>query len=367
MGCPNFFKFHPEASFGQYCERFDYEEDKLKNAVKASEIYAGIEMVGTSPGTDTVMLALKRMDIQGVTDSLYKNQKDTEVHEKAIEEHIISDQEIQVDSEADKEDKHDYKSQDDVHYKKSDENSRIYHDSIREDVMEYSGSSMEDHDLELVTEQETIRKEKEKIKANTPIVNEVTPINTPTTIKSMLTRRTIRMFEQRKINFQYLEEMINAARLAPSARNLQPLEYIIVDSPFLVKNIFSCMGFGGEMKIPDKKTATAYIIILANKEIDSPWLQYDSGMAAENIMLKAWENGIGSCIIAKIDRKNIVSMLSIPENYRVDLAIALGYPAENPSVDEIEAEEKTDYYRDASGVLHIPKKKIESIMHRNGF
>jgi len=179
------------------------------------------------------------------------------------------------------------------------------------------------------------------------------------------TRRTIRQYEQKAIPYKELEDCVDAARLAPSARNIQPLEYVIVDSHEMRKDMFSCMGFGGGVTNLSGKEPVAYVVILVNKDLKGPWAAYDCGLAIENLCLAAWEKGIGSCILARINRDKIRQILKIPEKYEIDIVVTLGYPAEKSVA--YDAEGAMDYHRDEKGVLHIPKRPLSKITHRNGF
>jgi FMN reductase [NAD(P)H] len=179
------------------------------------------------------------------------------------------------------------------------------------------------------------------------------------------TRRTIRLYQQKSIPYKDLEDCVDCARLAPSARNSQPLEYVIVDSQELLKDMFSCMGFGGGISSFVGKEPVAYIVILVNKDLKGPWAAYDSGLAVENLCLAAWEKGIGTCILARINREKIKALLKIPDKYEIDLVITMGYPAEKSAAEEMK--DSNNGYRDEKGVWHVPKRPLKKIAHRNGF
>lgn len=186
------------------------------------------------------------------------------------------------------------------------------------------------------------------------------------TYEAILKRRTIRIFQNKKIPAKTLKELVNAARLAPSARNLQPLEYLVIDDKTICEKVFENVVFGGEVeKLRTKENRpVAYIFILVNKKIRSEKFEHDVGLAAGNIVLAAFEKGIGSCIIGAFDRKNLVKILAIPSNYFLDLVLALGYPAEKP---EIEEGKWKPYWRDEKGILHVPKRPLKEILHWNRF
>jgi len=180
----------------------------------------------------------------------------------------------------------------------------------------------------------------------------------------ILKRRTIRKFKQRKIDKNTLEKLINAARFAPSAANLQPLKYVIVDKPEKVEKVFENVRWAGYIAPagnPEKdERPVAFIAILVDTEIKKNDYQHDIGAAVQNILLAALEEGIGTCWMGAIDRDKIRAVLNIPERYILDTVIALGYPAENPVAEDENGSIK--YYKDSSGVLHVPKRKLSDII-----
>jgi nitroreductase len=123
--------------------------------------------------------------------------------------------------------------------------------------------------------------------------------------KAILKRRTIRIFKNKKISKKTLEKLVNAARLSPSARNLQPLEYLVVNDPKLCDLIFENVYFGGEVEKLRKKEnrPVAYILVLVNKKIRNSGFEHDVGLAVGNIVLAAFEKGIGCCILRAIERE----------------------------------------------------------------
>lgn len=185
---------------------------------------------------------------------------------------------------------------------------------------------------------------------------------------AILSRRSIRRFQQKPIDEEILKILINAARLAPSAANLQPLKYFIVTKENLLLKIFETISWAGYIK-PKwkpgiKERPTAYIVILV-EDIKNKYYQRDVGLATENIVLTAEEYNIGSCIICKIDKERIQKILKIPNSVYVDSVIALGYKAEKVVVEDYNNSVK--YWRDENEVLHVPKRKLEDIIYINNF
>ena len=188
--------------------------------------------------------------------------------------------------------------------------------------------------------------------------------------EAIISRRTIRKFDQKKIDPEILKKIVNAGRLAPSAANLQPLEYLIVNDEDLKKKVFPNTAWAGYIKPegdPEKgERPTAYIIILADKKIN-PAPERDIGASVENMNLVAGEEGIGCCWIGAFKKKKINEIIDVPENLSAELILAMGYPLEKPVTEDIEKGSSIKYYKDESGTLHIPKRKLEDILHLNRF
>jgi len=187
--------------------------------------------------------------------------------------------------------------------------------------------------------------------------------------ETILKRRSIRCYKNTKIPYEVLEKCVNAARLAPSAQNRQPCEFIVVDREDLLYKVFDTLGWGGYIKTEEilsaGEEAKAYIVLLINENTGSNRSEFDTGIAAGYITLAALEHGIGSCCFASINQKELRQILNIPDTHRIAMVIALGYPNESPVIEEFTG--STNYWRDGEGTLHVPKRKLADILHRNGY
>jgi nitroreductase len=186
--------------------------------------------------------------------------------------------------------------------------------------------------------------------------------------EAILSRRSIRRFQQKSISLELLKKFVNGARLAPSAANLQPLEFIIVDDKKLCNKIFETLGWAAYIKPkwvpPENERPVAYIIMLIN-DTKNNYAIRDVSLASENIVLAAEEEGIGSCIMCSVNREKIRDFFRVPEQIVIDSVIALGYKAEEPIV--VDYIDSVKYWRDKNEVLHVPKRKLEDIIHINAF
>ncbi len=177
-------------------------------------------------------------------------------------------------------------------------------------------------------------------------------------------RRTIRRFEQKPVPEDLLERCVNAARIAPSGGNLQPLEYIVVSEPEQCQQVFPHTAWAGYL--PDwspgpEERPMAYIFILTNREVRAN-APMDVGIAAENITLVALAEGVGSCIVGSLDEDALHQVLAVPHHCDISLTVALGYPAEQPRMVEMNGD-SIKYYRDEDGTLEVPKRALADVLH----
>ena len=193
--------------------------------------------------------------------------------------------------------------------------------------------------------------------------------------EATLKRRSIRRFKDKAVPYEALEKCIDAARLAPSGRNQQVCEYIVINDAKVLPGIFE--NIGGSAKLPPDKggprpeqAPKAYTIVLINKTWEGDAnrrrvTMVDVGLAAENIMLTALEQGLGFCPILMFNEADIKLLLEIPDTYDIALVIIMGYPDESPVADV--AADSTNIFVDAKGVRHVPKRKLADVIHRNKF
>jgi len=174
-----------------------------------------------------------------------------------------------------------------------------------------------------------------------------------------------RFYQEIDIKLETLRELVDLARLSASAMNAQPLKYILSCEPQRNSLIFPHLVLGryladwsgpGEGERP-----SAYIIILGDTEI-SRFVDYDAGIAAQSIMLGATEKGLGSCIIANIEKEGLHKALEIPPRYEILLVLALGKPKETVVIETVGPSGDTKYWRDSKSVHHVPKRPLDDII-----
>jgi len=182
----------------------------------------------------------------------------------------------------------------------------------------------------------------------------------------ILKNRSYRRFHgSRAVSRDTLIELVDLARLSPSAANLQPLKYILSwDS---VKNgiIFPHLKWAGYLKGwpgPEKgERPSAYIIILGDREVTKKF-GCDHGIAAQSIMLGASEKGLGGCIIGSVDRNALRKALGVNDRYEILLVLALGSPREKVIIEKVNEEGRIKYHRDTKKNHYVPKRSIRDII-----
>ncbi len=135
------------------------------------------------------------------------------------------------------------------------------------------------------------------------------------------TRRSIREYQDKAIPKEALEKIVDAARFAATARNVQPWEFVVVTAKVNLEKIAELAENGRFIK-----EAHACIAIFS---IDTKYYLEDGCAATENVMLAARALGIGSCWVAG-DKKtycvDIAKLLNVPDSYKLVSLISLGYP-----------------------------------------
>ncbi len=153
-------------------------------------------------------------------------------------------------------------------------------------------------------------------------------------------RRSIRRYLDQPVDRQKILTCIEAARLAPSADNVQPWRFLIIDEPDLKarlsKEIFS--GIYTISKFAAK--APVLILILAQLDIltnrigkqiqNVQFYLVDIGIAGEHIVLQAEEFGLGSCWIGWFNSRKARKILKIPWKYKIVAMLAMGYYEKRP-------------------------------------
>lgn len=183
----------------------------------------------------------------------------------------------------------------------------------------------------------------------------------------VLKNRSTRAFDPaRRISREELEQLVDLARLTPSAVNLQPLKYLLSWQEETNALILAHTAWAGLLKDislpPEGKGPAGYIVICIDTRIAKN-AATDVGIAAQTILLGAAEKGLSGCMIGAIDPK-LHDLLGLKEQYRISLIVALGKGAEDIRLTETKGND-TAYYREGDA-HYVPKRPLEEILINGG-
>ena len=187
------------------------------------------------------------------------------------------------------------------------------------------------------------------------------------TVKELvLKNRSCRRFRQdAPVSMALLEDLVDTARLGPSAGNKQPLKFIVSNDPATNATIFQRLAWAGYLTdwpgpVEGERPA-AYIVVLLDTTIDEK-TDCDHGLATQSIMLAAVEQGLAGCIIASVGREPLRAELGIPEHLKILLVLALGQPVEECVIEPLGPDGSIRYWRDEQAVHHVPKRALADVL-----
>lgn len=149
--------------------------------------------------------------------------------------------------------------------------------------------------------------------------------------KAIAERRSIRKFSDTVVPKERLDELLEAAVWAPSAGNIQPFVFFSISnkerihdiqtvSPGMLGNPQALICICSDQKRAFEKAGKGGKTLAF----------FDCAMAAQNIMLRAYDLGLGTCAVRSFNQAAVRELLQAPEHIQPELLITIGYPAQNP-------------------------------------
>lgn len=173
--------------------------------------------------------------------------------------------------------------------------------------------------------------------------------------------------ESVSVTSEQLYQLLSCVRLTPSSTNLQPLKFLVTNTPEENAKIFPYTKWAGKLSylhLPyEGHRPTAYVVIFIDRTIaqnPTPFLK-DVGIAAQTLLLGAVEQGLGGIMIGSFDHDAILKEFSLPDTLQPELVVALRKPDETIVLEDAEGGE-VSYYRDAQDVHHVPKRPLEELI-----
>ena len=185
-------------------------------------------------------------------------------------------------------------------------------------------------------------------------------------IKGLITKnRSYRRFQESfPVSRDVLEELVELARLSASASNRQALRFYLTNNSEDNAKVFSCLKWAGYLSDWDgPKTGerpSAYILILKPQNLTA-YVGHDCGIAAQSILLGATAQNLGGCMFGSVNHTILHNLLSLPDEYEIDLVIAIGKPVEQIQIESADGND-IKYWRDNAQIHHVPKRKLSDLI-----
>lgn len=173
---------------------------------------------------------------------------------------------------------------------------------------------------------------------------------------AMNTRKSIRAYEQRPVAKAMINELIEAASLAPTWKNTQTGRYHVILSEEMLSKV-KAEGLAPFNAVNSKDAPVLIVTSFVkdrsgyerdgtpSNELGNGWGCYDLGLQNEALMLKASECGLSTLVMGIRDADKIRALLSLPEAETIVAVIAVGYGAQDPQRPaRKEVEAITTYY-----------------------
>ena len=176
--------------------------------------------------------------------------------------------------------------------------------------------------------------------------------------------RTTRRFKKDiEIKLKDLREILDLARITSSAKNMQPIKYILVTNKEAVNQLAQNTTWASTIKDwtqSEDERPSAFILMLNDQMIDG-FPMFDAGASFTAISLAAKTKGLATAPLASINKELCRNLFVIPDSYDVMIGIALGVP--NEEIRLIDAQDfDTSYYRDEKQTHFVPKRTLEQII-----
>ena len=138
-------------------------------------------------------------------------------------------------------------------------------------------------------------------------------------------KRAIRRFAERPLDPEHLRRIVDAGRRASSSKNTQPWDFVVVEQRETLRELAKVGPYAGHLA---GAAAGIALVTPDPATVDAPLSVYwDLGQAAQNMMLVAWELGIGSVPATVYDPDLAKRILGYPDDRHCEFVLSFGYPA----------------------------------------
>jgi nitroreductase len=145
---------------------------------------------------------------------------------------------------------------------------------------------------------------------------------------AITSRRNVRRFADRPIDAENLDRILEAGRRAPSSRNWQPWDFVVVTDRQQLQELSTVWRGAGH--VADSAATVALVVAQGEEQNVQPRAEYDLGQTTMAMMIAAADAGVGSGHSAVGDQDRARELLGVPPDRRVAYLIDFGYPADRP-------------------------------------
>lgn len=139
------------------------------------------------------------------------------------------------------------------------------------------------------------------------------------TYLALASLRAVRAYDGRAVPAEVIERVLDAGRVAGSAGNAQPWELVVLESPDRVREVAATVWEPANLL----GAAEVVAVVVRGKGPAS----FDAGRAAQNMMLAAWDAGVGSCPNGVKDQDGFAALLGLSQDDRAATVLSFGYPS----------------------------------------
>lgn len=145
-------------------------------------------------------------------------------------------------------------------------------------------------------------------------------------IEAINNKRAVRQFTEQNISDADLKTILNAGRRAGSSKNSQPWHFIVLRDRERLQALSEYGTYAGHLAGANLGVAMLTV------PFENRWsIMFDLGRAAQNMMLTAWDLGIGSVMATIYEPEKARALFQFPDDLMMYVAISFGYPVENPA------------------------------------
>lgn len=161
-------------------------------------------------------------------------------------------------------------------------------------------------------------------------------------ITALKTRRSVRNFRADPVPGGLIEDVLDCGRLAATARNIQPWEFVVVTEAATRRKLAEMIDTGRFIA-----EAPVCIVVFCR---DVKYYLEDGSAAIQNMLVAAHAHGLGACWVAGDKKpycKAVAELLGAPSDQKLVGLVAIGYPVAPP--------------------VPIPKRSLQEVLHRERF